>query len=175
MDITRPWNISSHSVCLAWIMQVVSAYPCSSSVPAQSRACVSITVSPSRSLYCADGRFAIGNIHNYQHAASYPAFIASGAPCAVCRPYLLFCVLSLPRPQDYMAHRPPLCPQFQAGQAHGAPLIHAAAATASDVPRPYDATCRCSRCLWRYAGLVDLLGIRWRLPDGTEKVSSSIF
>ena len=99
MDITRPWNISSHSVCLAWIMQVVSAYPCSSSVPAQSRACVSITVSPSRSLYCADGRFAIGNIHNYQHAASYPAFIASGAPCAVCNHICCFVCYLCPVPR----------------------------------------------------------------------------
>lgn len=31
-----------------------------------------------RTLHCADGRFSLGNMHNYQHAASYPAFILSG-------------------------------------------------------------------------------------------------
>ena len=31
-----------------------------------------------RTLYCADGCFALGHLHNYQHAASYPAFIISG-------------------------------------------------------------------------------------------------
>ncbi|BDA43063.1 probable transmembrane protein 45B at N-terminal half [Coccomyxa sp. Obi] len=30
------------------------------------------------SLYCNDGRFSLQNMHNYQHAASYPAFIVSG-------------------------------------------------------------------------------------------------
>ena len=31
-----------------------------------------------RSLMCKDGRFSIPNLHNYQHAASYPAFMLSG-------------------------------------------------------------------------------------------------
>ncbi|CAL8468938.1 g8479 [Coccomyxa elongata] len=30
------------------------------------------------SLYCNDGRFSLQNMHNYQHAASYPSFIVSG-------------------------------------------------------------------------------------------------
>lgn len=31
-----------------------------------------------RDLRCQDGRFSLQNLHNYQHAASYPAFIVSG-------------------------------------------------------------------------------------------------
>ena len=50
-----------------------------------------------RTLYCADGRFALGHLHNYQHAASYPAFIVSGkARTPLCSPLAAYTCIHNP-------------------------------------------------------------------------------
>ena len=120
-----------------------------------------------RTLHCADGRLSLGNMHNYQHAASYPAFIVSGKP-------VLPTARLTPNTPLYVSAQAPwilvacnLCRQRHSDLSLTACHIIQAAKFIYISPMP--------RCSVNHSGLVDVMGLRWDLPEGTEKVRFSFW